>query len=179
MNIRKDLSDSDLKQFDNLDELTDDYFIFNLGVGLQYEYSPPGIRYSAPYVEMGEKLWGAFKYELYDLLCNSERKEPKDWLNETVTGDIRNLATGIISAITAKYNVSIAIALPAAALIVKKGLLNYCSTLSQILLSKKSVYEKKDIVMKSLKKSKKSKAKTEKKLPVLIEIKLKTCIINC
>lgn len=167
MNSREKLSDKDLKQFDNLDKLTDDYFIFNLGVGLQYEYSPPGIKYSAPYVEMGKKLWGAFKYELYDLLCNSETKEPKEWLNDTVTGDVRNLATGIISAITAKYDVSIAIALPAAALIIKNGLLNYCSThpkkiketVSQILLSKKSIYKKKEVSRAEVKKGNKPKAK--------------------
>jgi hypothetical protein len=116
-----------------------------LGVGLQYEYSPSRIAYSAPYLEMGKKLWTAFKYELFDLLCNGEKNEPKEWLKDTVTGDIRNLATGIISVITAKYNVSIAIALPATALVIKNGLLNYCSTppekpketVSKILKSKK------------------------------------------
>lgn len=150
MNTRKTISESDLKEFDNFDKLTDDHFIFSLGVGLQYEYSPPGILFSAPYIEMGRKLWTAFKHELYDLLCNSETKEPKEWLNDTVTGDIRNLATGIISAITAKYDVSIAIALPAAALVIKNGLLNYCSTppkkvqesVEEILLKHKSGFKK-------------------------------------
>ena len=170
MNSREKLSEKDLKQFDNLDKLTDDYFIFNLGVGLQYEYSPPGIKYSAPYVEMGKKLWGAFKYELYDLLCNSETKEPKEWLNDAVTGDIRNLATVIISVITAKYNVSIAIALPAAALVIKNGLLKFCSiqpnkikaTVSQILLSKQSIHKKKVATKKDVKKINKPKAKPRK-----------------
>ena len=165
MNTRKDLSDEDLVQFNNLDKLTDDYFIFNLGVGLQYEYSPSGIKYSAPYADMGKKLWGAFKYELYELLCNSKTKEPKEWLNDTVNGDIRGLATGIISVITAKYDVSIAIALPAAALVIKNGLLNYCSTqpkkvketVSQILVSKKAIHEKYDAAIESTKKKKKIK----------------------
>lgn len=151
MNTRKEISESDLSQFENLDNLPEDYFIFNLGVGLQYEYSPPGILYSAPYIEMGEKLWGAFRSELYNLLCNEKTKKPNEWLNDLVTGDIRNLAIGIISAITAKYDVSMGIAVPATALIIKNGLLKFCSTppieiketATEILLSMRSVYEKK------------------------------------
>lgn len=169
MNTRKEISETDLKQFDNLDNLTEQHFIFSLGVGLQYEYSPPGIMFSAPYIEMGHKLWTAFKYELYELLCNSETEEPREWLNDTVTGDIRNLATGIISAITAKYDVSIAIALPAAALIIKNGLLNYCAdkpkkvkvTVAEMLLEKKSGF-KTFKVPKAKIPTKKVRAKTKK-----------------
>lgn len=148
MNTRKTLDESDLKQFENFDKLAKEYFILSLGIGLQYEYSPSGIKYSAPYEKMGQRLWTAFRYELYNSLCNAETKEPKEWLNDLVTGDIRNLATGIISAITARYDVSIAIALPVAALIVKNGLLNYCTiepespneTVSDILFSQKAIF---------------------------------------
>ena len=174
MNLSKKISDKDLKQFDNLEKLTNDYFILNLGIGLQYEYSPAGIKYSAPYVEMGEKLWFAFKYELYDLLCNVEEKKPKEWLADIVTGDIRNLATGLISVITAKYDVTIAIALPVAALVIKNGFLNYCSTqseivtetVSEILLSNKDFHKKNQISKTKVKKKNKSEStfnKDEKK----------------
>lgn len=173
MNTRKKISEADLKQFENLENLTDKHFIFSLGVGLQYEYSPPGIMFSAPYIEMGRKLWAAFKYELYDILCDGETEEPKEWLNDTVTGDIRNLATGIISAITAKYDVSIAIALPAAALVIKNGLLNYCAnkprkvkeTVAEILFEKKSAFKRFKLPRKSVKLTNKSSAKTKRSAP--------------
>ena len=65
---------------------------------------------------------------MYYLLCDSKNKRPKDWVQELISGDIRNLLTGIIAVIASTYNVSLGIAIPAAALVIKKGLVNYCKT---------------------------------------------------
>lgn len=89
---------------------------------------PPGISYSTNYLEQGKQLWYLFKSELYDMICVAEKHEPRGWVNELITGDIRNLITGIVSALTAKYNVQIAISLPVTALIIKTGVLKYCLT---------------------------------------------------
>lgn len=149
MNTRKTILESDLDQIDHFEKFPEEYFTFQLGVALQYEYSPPGIKYSASYPEMGNKLWKAFRNELYDILCDNKTQEPKEWLNDLITGDIRNLVTGIVSTITATYDVSIAIALPVTALIIKNGLLNYCSnspkktenSVSQILNETKQTFQ--------------------------------------
>lgn|SRR5690606_17950646 len=140
----------ELKGIDNIDNLSDEYFILQLGIGLQYEYSPKGVKYSAPYMEMGRELWNSFNFEIYQIICKSDSKGPKEWINDLIIGDIRNLATGIISSITATYNVSIAIVLPVAALILKTGILKYCSTepnrseksVEEILISKKTNFSK-------------------------------------
>ena len=101
-----------------------DYWIFELGVGYVYETAPPGVRYSAPYVEYGKKLWELVESELHKLIC--EKDSPKDWLNELMDGDIRNLIIGIVSAITAKYEIGLGIAVPIAALVIKKGIKDFC-----------------------------------------------------
>lgn len=108
--------------------LSQQYWEFNLGIKLQYEWAPENIKYSAPYFEMGKELWEALNYELYDLLCDSKSNQPKIWLSDLLTGDIRNLIIGIGTAITSEYNVTVGIAVPVTALILKTKVLNFCST---------------------------------------------------
>lgn len=116
-----------------------EYWEFQLGVGLQYENVQGNIKYSAPYPEMGKKLWKAFKFELYELLCDKKQGTPHEWLNELVSGEIRNLVVGISSAITARYEVTLGIAVPLAALVIKSNVLTYCKNAPK--KSKKSVAE--------------------------------------
>ena len=98
----------------------------SIGIGLMYEHAPPGERYSAPYAKMGLDFWLDLSSKMYYLLCDPKNKRPKDWVQELISGDIRNLLTGIITAIASTFNVGIGIAVPAAALVIKKGLVNYC-----------------------------------------------------
>ena len=109
------------------EKLPIEHWEFELGVALQYEYASKGVRYSAPYPEMGKELWTALKFEFYEVLCNAETKEPSAYMTELISGDIRNIIIGITSAITAKYDVTLGIAIPAAALIFKTGIGKYCS----------------------------------------------------
>lgn len=159
------LTEKEINELNRLEKLTEDYFYFNLGVGLQYEYSPKNIHYSAPYLEMGKEIWNSLNSELYELLCDDNIHQPKEWVKDLISGDIRNLAVGIVAAITSKYNVSLAIAFPAAALIIKKGVLFYCSKRPDNL--KKSVSEileneKKFFSIKNEDNSKKNNEKTKK-----------------
>ncbi len=143
---KNEITDEDILQINN-DKLGIKYWELQLGIGLQYENaSSDTIRYSAPYPEMGKKLWKAFKSEIYELLCDRNQKIPHEWLNELISGDIRNLVVGITSAITAKYEVTFGIALPVAALVIKSNILTYCTeapkkyrkSVKQILKGKKS-----------------------------------------
>lgn len=98
----------------------------SLGIGLMYEHAPPGERYKAPYEKMGLDFWLDISSKMYYLLCDSKNKRPKDWVQELISGDIRNLLTGIITVIASTFNVGLGIAVPAAALVIKKGMVNYC-----------------------------------------------------
>jgi hypothetical protein len=121
------LTASEVKKFERLSKTSQLELEFELGVALQYEYAPSGIRFSAPYSQMGKRLWNAFQKELFCIICDENNLTPKEWVNDLIVGDIRNLATGIVSAITAKFDVTLGIAVPIAALIIKTGILNYCN----------------------------------------------------
>jgi hypothetical protein len=141
---KNEITENDILQISN-DKLGILYWEFQLGVGLQYEYvENDNGRFSAPYPKMGKELWKAFKYELYEVFCVTNSGTPREWLNDIVTGDIRNLIIGISSVITTKYEVTLGIAVPLAALVIKTGVLNYCAnppkkskrTVSEILSDK-------------------------------------------
>ena len=147
--MKTEITESDIEEIGN-GNLTELYWELQLGIGLQYEYVSGDVKFHAPYPEMGKELWKAFKYELYELLCIRKSEVPREWLNDLVTGDIRNLVVGICSAITAKYEVTLGIALPLTALIIRKGILNYCSnpakkpkkSVTEILTEKKSQFKR-------------------------------------
>jgi hypothetical protein len=105
----------------------DDYeLFFQLGAGFVYEGVPSDVRFFEDYYKKGLEFWDALRRELYLLFCDPEQKKPKLWVEDVISGDIRNLATGIIAAITAHFNVGLGIAIPAAAILVKRGMLSYC-----------------------------------------------------
>ncbi|MBK7448250.1 MAG: hypothetical protein IPJ47_02020 [Anaerolineales bacterium] len=67
----------------------EDEIIFNIGEALQYEYAPKRIRYQAPYSRMGKELWIAVQHDLYNIICDPEAKEPRLFVEELISGDIR------------------------------------------------------------------------------------------
>jgi len=135
---KKEITTEHIAQILN-ENLGTEYWEFQLGVGLQYENVEGNIKYYAPYPEMGKKLWKAFKFELYELLCDKKQGTPHEWLNELISGDVRNLVIEISSAITARYEVTLGIAVPLAALVIKSNILTYCSNAPK--KSKKTVTE--------------------------------------
>jgi len=106
--------------------LSDAYFEFKLGEGLVYEYSPPRGMFSMPYEEIGKDAWKIFQNEIHHMLCE-DSGSPKSWVNELISGDIRVLILAIVSSITSKFDISLGIAIPIVALIIKKNILTFCS----------------------------------------------------
>jgi hypothetical protein len=98
-----------------------------LGIALQYEFSPPGIKYSAPYEEMGRELWSAVRYEIWDLLCDRTDKTAKKWTEELIAGDARDLVVALATLIASQLDVTLSIAVPAAAILVKRRVHTFCS----------------------------------------------------
>lgn len=76
------------------------------------------------YQLQGFTFWKKIEPEIYHFICYD--KKPREWMNELISGDIRNLAVGIISALTAKYDIAMGIAVPIAALIIKKQIIRFC-----------------------------------------------------
>jgi hypothetical protein len=177
MNSSNKLYEAAFKDFQELLNSSDFFIYFQLGAGAIHEVAPPDVLFDDYYDEKGRKLWAAIKREIYHLLCDPESKEPKFWVNEAIGGDIRELATTLISLIAANFSVGLGIAIPAAALIVKKGVLSFCrdaaegvgsETVQQFLEREKkekweAVEQVKKMVEEELSKRAKNKRKKKKK----------------
>ena len=118
---------SPVKRVQALARRSEDLSIFYLGEGLLGAFKPPEMRCKAPYREMGEELWAALEYELHQLLCDSALRKPKDWTAELIEGDTRNLIVALLTLLVAKYEMTLAVAVPATALLVKKRLAGLCA----------------------------------------------------
>ena len=106
----------------------EDRSFFALGEGVVHADAPPGVICSAPYVQLGKEFWAALQYEIYELLCDRKSKQPKEWATEIIEGDVRDLSVGIFTLLMAHFEVTLAIAVPATALIVRKRLVRLCLT---------------------------------------------------
>ena len=160
---KENTQEQQLNELELLIKQSDKYILFDIGVGLQYEYSPPNIKYSAPYFEMGKRLWHSMEYELYLLICDPKKRIPQKWVNELLDGEIRNLGLGLISAIAAAYEVSVGIAVPVAAMIIKKKIPLFCkSPKKQPRKSVRNILESQQVFMKSVKEVIKSTTKKSK-----------------
>jgi hypothetical protein len=123
------LDEQSINEFQEMLQSDISHLLYMLGASSVDQYTPPDVGLSYDYYRIGLRLWRAFQREMYSLICDAGQRKPKTWVNELIGGDIRNLATGIILAIHTEYGVSLAVAVPAAALIMKTGLLTYCERL--------------------------------------------------
>lgn len=148
------------EQFQKLlnQNLTEDYWKFELGVGYVYINVSNNVRYSAPYPEYGKLLWNKIESNIHGILC--EDGKPRTNIEEIISGDIRSLAEAILSIVVATYEVTLALAIPVTALVLKKGVLNFCSKIKDEELSSETIKE--ILRTKSLKLDKKDK-KMDKK----------------
>ena len=100
---------------------------FTLGVAIIHEGAPPNVQHSANYIAVGKRGWDALRPELHARLCASTR-EPQVWVKELLAGDPRHVALGLVDAVAATYDVTVGIAVPAAAFVLKIGLHEYCAS---------------------------------------------------
>lgn len=139
----------------SLSKKNENAILYNLGVGLEYEYAPKGYGFKADYFRIGKEFWRAIEIELYNIFCDLSRRKPKAWVHELLSGDIRAFIIGLSTAITSSYNVGWGIVVPAVALVVKRGMTRFCKR-SPIRKSKRSVLKilsEKKVEMEDLRKS--------------------------
>lgn len=118
-------------------KVSEKYWIFELGIGYYYEGISKGALASAPYNSFGKALWKIIDVDLADFLCKDGI--PQEWVNSLIEGNTKDLIQGIISAVAAKYNVGLGIAIPICSIVLKKGIKDYCSTPTKKSKSKKDI----------------------------------------
>ncbi|MCJ7635464.1 hypothetical protein MUP77_24130, partial [Candidatus Bathyarchaeota archaeon] len=64
---------------------------------------------------------------LYQLFCDRANKTPKAWVKELMGGELRNVGIALLGKVTKACDVSVAVAIPIVALLLKKGISTFCS----------------------------------------------------
>ncbi len=120
------------KELENIlnDKLPEEYWVFQLGVGYVYHNVPDEIKFSKPYPELGKLFWNKIEANIHSVIC--EDGKPKSNIEELISGDIRSLAEAIMSIVVATYEVTLAIAIPITALVLKKSIHKFCSKIFEI-----------------------------------------------
>ena len=158
-----DISEEEILEIKKMSEESEASILFSLGVGVQYEYAPSHINFSIDYDELGKDFWDVLQSELYALICDDKEKVAKDWAEEVISGEIRGFIVAVLTLFMATYNVSLGIAIPVVALLVKKGVKNFCKnkpkrknnvTVKSLLAAKKKAMKEFFIVKRRPKKKK-------------------------
>src|SRR3972149_4135154 len=79
--------------------------VFEIGTALQYEYAPRGVRYRASYSRMGMEFWKAVQRDLYNIICDPDTKEPRLYVEELISGDIRDLGISIFTVLVSQLSI--------------------------------------------------------------------------
>ena len=117
--------DQTLKQ----SSLPDDSIITNIGIALSQEFARPHVLAYltlSPFLEIGKEVWAAAEYELHSFLCDAAKRAPKQWVNEVISGDVRELTIAILAVLVASLYVPLSIAVPITALVIKRQLTAFC-----------------------------------------------------
>lgn len=110
------------------DKFDENFWIFELGRTevLLNRSSEIENQFISSFFEGGAHLWNKYKNIFVDYLCDKDKKEPKEIVQELISGDLRDFVTALLSVLTTTYSISLALAIPLCGLALKKGVSNIC-----------------------------------------------------
>jgi hypothetical protein len=117
------------KQIDFIlnENFDDNFWIYQLGRHLTKENDLfKDNEFIIDFYNIGFEQWLKFKNVLSDILCDRDNKIPKNWVEELISGDIRNLVIAIASILLSTYSIELSIAIPIIALIIKHDIKLFC-----------------------------------------------------
>lgn len=109
------------------EHLNENFWIFQLGQATSGDLIGSDNDFSFPFYEKGKELLEKYKPILKSMLCDTERMCIKSTIDEVVLGNVRELIYLIICTLCESHNLSLSLAIPLAALVIKYGLQNFCS----------------------------------------------------
>ncbi|GAA4501441.1 hypothetical protein GCM10023172_23290 [Hymenobacter ginsengisoli] len=81
-----------------------------------------------PFVKHAQASVQSIQAKLYVLLCDAELLKPKQQAMEALTGTEKDVIAGMATIVFARYNEIMAVAIPVAILLARKGLASFCAT---------------------------------------------------
>lgn len=124
----KELSKEDI-EFIQSDEMNEAFWYFELGRNLPaVEDTPETDHYfMKSFYDFGKKMWDEFEAKAKTVLCDPTTMEPKEFVKEVSEGSGKDIVSAIVGVYMTTYSLAIGIAIPLAALTLKKGLGRLCS----------------------------------------------------
>lgn len=80
-----------------------------------------------PFVKHAHDTVDSARARLYSLLCDAATLKPTQQAIEALTGTEKEVIAGVVGILFARYNEIMAVAIPTAVLLLKKGLTMYCA----------------------------------------------------
>ncbi len=157
-----------IKEVLSLSQKSEREILRELGYALKCEYTARGVKFAVKggYLSGGINFWASIKKKLYRFFCSPVSRRPKAWVTEVVSGDIRNIVLVLVAAVVRKLNVGFLVAIYIVALIVKKGMGDFCRRppiKKPIKLVPKKLHRKKTEMVRLKKRFRKIREKTRKR----------------
>src|SRR6266849_2999422 len=94
-----------------------------LGLAAQAQRTPrPGVAYKVDLKGLGSSTYEGLRLRLAHIVCDRRTGNLKDWAQELLDGDLRDLAVAVLAIACSQLSVVLSVAVPFAALVAKRGL---------------------------------------------------------
>jgi dCTP deaminase len=122
-----DLNDQTIELITS-EDFDENFWLFELGKSAAAEHESLDVdnQFMSSFFDNGKKLWEFYKNKVQDALCDKQKNEPKEFVQEITSGNIKDIVVNVISLLTTTYSISLAIAIPLCSLALKKGIHNIC-----------------------------------------------------
>jgi hypothetical protein len=115
-------------QFSNIvnSNFDENFWFFELGRVEDLDGTDVDNEFLTDFYSKGINLWENYKGKIAELICDTDNKIPKEWVNDLITGDIRNFITTLLTLLVSTYSIELSLAIPLVALALKHDIKNFC-----------------------------------------------------
>ena len=115
-------------QFSNIvnPNFDENFWFFELGRVVDLDNVDIDNEFLTDFYSKGINLWENYKRKIAELICDTDNKIPKEWVNDLITGDIRNFVTTLLTLLVSTYSIELSLAIPLVALVLKHDIKNFC-----------------------------------------------------
>lgn len=106
---------------------TEDFWLFQLGKSESSISIDGEHQFLNSFFDNGQRLWNFYQDKMKSALCDSSLHQPKEFVREITEGTVKEIVTSVVSVLCTTYSLSLAVAIPLCALILKKGINNFCA----------------------------------------------------
>jgi hypothetical protein len=108
------------------DAFDQNFWFYQLGISISKSKNIYENRFSSDFYNLGKKQWESLYADLLNILCDRDKKTPRDTINDLLNGDIRNIVLYIFANLISEMSFVTGVAIPVTSLILKQGVIALC-----------------------------------------------------